>query len=202
METHIPDLNPEQELALKKRYARELGVALDDKGNKVGERKANLSEIAELSDIPGTDALPENDEFIYTNSTNTILTIADLGVKMQDGFDCEVFQPFECKDLREMYRGHEIRKSRLLVRCLKQGLLVKGRVPMEELRKNLSPVAQLAAGNEGKNVTFMDPQHPPLRGLNDPDLPPNVPMNEFDKKLGELVEKDLKEDRESRKVLG
>jgi hypothetical protein len=201
LSTHLPELDPAQELLLRRRFAREGGYDLGEDGRTLVPIKATAPVAADL-EVAATEPPVEQDtssDHVYTNISQSILVVSDLGVQLPDRtFDSETFKPGECKDLRELYRPSEIGKSRMLRRFLNQKppMLVKGRATAEEIAKSLSPLARaIRAHGEGTPGTITDPEAPPLRGVKE-----GQPMNEFDKKLGELIEKEKAEDEETRQV--
>lgn len=130
--------------------------------------------------------------WVFTNALNGILMLPDLGISSPGGaFECESFQPFETKDLAEIYEPEELRKSKYLRMLAREsdGRLVRGRVSKESLAVKENPLAVLARNNP--NGTF----HDPTSGTSESDFG----TNPYDRALKELKERDHREDMETRK---
>jgi hypothetical protein len=162
----MPDLTPEQYEAVRRRVLAEEGLDKQDE-------KLQVKVKAE-------------EEFVFTNTTNTDVSIEDLGIRSPSGqFRSEVFAPYECKNLREYYTPKEIAKSKYLILAQKKDMIKKGRWTKDQLASNDDPLALMARSNP--DGTFTDPREVG-----------NSP-NHFDQKLRELQEKDAREDQETRK---
>jgi len=180
----LPELSPAQELALKQKFAKEEGLILDTEGHVL------LTAPVETAPVEAAQA----QDMVWTNLTNSDLIINDLGQKIGDEFISEVFKPFETKDLSVIYKAREVRQSKSLRRYESDSppKIARGTISADDPRRRLSQLARMAKENEGKAVTFTDPEHPPLRGVT------GEPMGEYDKKLAEVIAKDQREDQESR----
>lgn len=172
----MPDLSEEQMNLLRKRFQMEQQVAEQAQAGKV------------LPDIGA--------EHIYTNITNEGLIVPDLGIGVPgQSFTPEYFPPHESKDLGQIYTAREIKRSKHLALFItRDKKIVKGFVPREQHQHNQDPLEALARANVDSSVAFADPARVPLNNK-DGDLEAST---DYDRKLKELRDKDIREERESR----
>jgi hypothetical protein len=138
----LPKLSPEQDQLMREKYRAEL--AAESAAAEQGEEK-----------------------HVYTNITSRRIVLGDLGTRSGNSFSPETFDPGETKDLRELYRLSEIKRSRHLKLNLKaslefpEGKLVKGE---RQVQKKVDPLGAMATnfeelearGIQGSN-SFGDP---------------------------------------------
>lgn len=163
----LPELTPEQEALLRKRFQLEMGIG----------------DVTQPT-TPSEGA----DEFIYTNVTSGDLIIPDLGFKLpNDQFEPIVFKAGQTVNLRQTYKRREILASRYLIVALIQGLVVKGPGTPAQRKQTEDPLVIRAREYVGSSEAFADPY--PL-ALNEGDG-----ETEYDKKLAELRRKEIAENQ-------
>lgn len=124
----------------------------------------------------------EEDRRVFTNLTDTILVIADLGNKggpMGTVVDPETIRPRDSKDLGLLYSDEELLKSKNLRWLVASKMLMEGRPPANFVWP-ITPGFQLKERGKLANE-FEDPT-----------------KNVYDDRLKELNAKDLAEDMETR----
>lgn len=124
---------------------------------------------------------PKEERRVFTNVTDSLILIEDLGVKDPSGriSDMESLNPGETKDLGAYYKDEELLASKSLRRFISEGKIVEGKAEKQVDPNSPAQVLQTL----GKHAsTFDDPT-----------------KNDYDKALTVLNEKEDREDRETRR---